>query len=60
MRSYAALAALRSYSSIRPATWYYRVPASYALPEFFEAGGLTSYGTNFGGAYRQAGVYGEF
>jgi putative tryptophan/tyrosine transport system substrate-binding protein len=35
----------------------YRVPASYARPEFIEAGGLTSYETNFGDAYRQAGVY---
>jgi putative tryptophan/tyrosine transport system substrate-binding protein len=35
----------------------YRVPASYSRREFIEAGGLTSYGTRFGDAYRQAGVY---
>jgi putative tryptophan/tyrosine transport system substrate-binding protein len=34
----------------------YQVPASYSRREFIEAGGLTSYGTNFGDAYRQAGV----
>jgi putative tryptophan/tyrosine transport system substrate-binding protein len=35
----------------------YRVPASYERREFIEAGGLTSYGSNYGDTYRQAGVY---
>jgi putative ABC transport system substrate-binding protein len=35
----------------------YRVPASYSRREFIEAGGLMSYGNNFGDAYRLAGVY---
>jgi putative tryptophan/tyrosine transport system substrate-binding protein len=35
----------------------YRVPASYSRREFIDAGGLTSYATSFGDAYRQAGVY---
>jgi putative tryptophan/tyrosine transport system substrate-binding protein len=33
----------------------YRVPASYSRREFIDAGGLTSYATSFGDAYRQAG-----
>jgi len=36
---------------------YHRVPAIYPLREAAEAGGLMSYGTNLGDAYRQAGVY---
>jgi putative tryptophan/tyrosine transport system substrate-binding protein len=36
---------------------HYRVPASYFLREFVEAGGLTSYSAPPGDAYRQAGVY---
>jgi putative tryptophan/tyrosine transport system substrate-binding protein len=33
------------------------IPATYALRDFIEAGGLMSYGTNFFDAYRQVGVY---
>ena len=33
------------------------VPATYALRDFAEAGGLMSYGTNLVDAYRQVGVY---
>ena len=33
------------------------VPATYAVREFAEAGGLMSYGTNIADAYRQVGVY---
>ena len=33
------------------------IPATYALRDFVEAGGLISYGTNFVDAYRQAGAY---
>ena len=35
----------------------YAIPTTYALRDFIEAGGLTSYGTNFFDAYRQVGVY---
>jgi len=33
------------------------IPATYALRDFVEAGGLMSYGTNFVDAYRKAGAY---
>jgi ABC-type uncharacterized transport system substrate-binding protein len=36
---------------------YYAVPAIYQWREFVQAGGLISYGTNLGDAYRIAGVY---
>jgi putative tryptophan/tyrosine transport system substrate-binding protein len=35
----------------------YQVPASYSRREFIQAGGLTSYGTSFGDAYRLDGLY---
>jgi putative tryptophan/tyrosine transport system substrate-binding protein len=33
------------------------VPAIFPFREFAAAGGLMSYGTSLGGAYREAGVY---
>jgi putative tryptophan/tyrosine transport system substrate-binding protein len=36
---------------------HHRVPATYALREFVEAGGLMSYGSDFPDAWRQVGVY---
>ena len=33
------------------------IPAIYEQRDFAEAGGLMSYGTNFGDSYRQAGIY---
>ena len=36
---------------------FHRLPATYALRESAEAGGLMSYGANIADAYRQVGVY---
>ena len=33
------------------------IPASYAFPEFVDAGGLMSYGVNLSEVFRQVGVY---
>ena len=36
---------------------FHRLPATYGLHDFAEAGGLMSYGSNVADAYRQCGVY---
>jgi putative tryptophan/tyrosine transport system substrate-binding protein len=36
---------------------HHRIPASYAIREFVEAGGLMSYGTDLADMFRQIGVY---
>jgi len=38
-------------------TAFHRIPASFALRDYAEAGGLMSYGANLRDAYRQVGVY---
>jgi ABC-type uncharacterized transport system substrate-binding protein len=35
----------------------YGIPATYSLRSYVAAGGLMSYGTDFGDAFRQVGVY---
>ena len=35
----------------------FEIPASFAVRDYAEAGGLMSYGTNLSHMYRQAGVY---
>jgi putative tryptophan/tyrosine transport system substrate-binding protein len=36
---------------------FHRLPATYALRDYAEAGGLMSYGPNITDAFRQLGVY---
>jgi putative ABC transport system substrate-binding protein len=36
---------------------HHSIPATYALRDYAEAGGLTSYGSNLTDSYRQVGVY---
>jgi ABC-type uncharacterized transport system substrate-binding protein len=36
---------------------HYRVPATYALRDYAEAGGLISYGASLSDAFRQGGIY---
>jgi putative ABC transport system substrate-binding protein len=36
---------------------YHRIHATYSIREYVEAGGLTSYGTDFVDMFRQVGIY---
>jgi putative ABC transport system substrate-binding protein len=42
-------------------TWLQKnqLPATYARPEYIEAGGLTYYGTNYNDLFRRAATYVE-
>src|SRR5262249_16777063 len=42
---------------LAPFATFYRLPTTYSLREYAEAGGLMSYGPNITDAWRQVGVY---